>query len=65
VVGDGKGRHAEIGGAGDDLVDTTGAVAEGEVRVQVEVDEAHGRVCDRDSRATMNLRSVMAAGGGC
>jgi len=41
VVGDGEGRHAEVGGAGDDLVDAAGAVAEGEVRVQMKVDEAH------------------------
>ena len=41
VVGDRQGRHAELGGAHDQLGDAAGAVAEREGGVRVQVDEAH------------------------
>jgi hypothetical protein len=41
VVGDRQGRHAQPESGLDELVDTPGAVAEREVGVDVEVDEAH------------------------
>ena len=44
VVGGRQGRHAHAGGGGHQLGDAAGAVAEREVRVRVQVDEAHGRL---------------------
>jgi hypothetical protein len=41
VVGDGQRRHAHTSRRGDQLVDARGTVAEREVRVHVQVDEAH------------------------
>ncbi len=41
VVGDRQGGHAEAPGGGDEFVDPPGAVAEREVGVHVQVDEAH------------------------
>ena len=43
VVGDRQGRHAELGGAHDQLGDAAGAVAEREGGVRVQVDEGHVR----------------------
>ena len=42
VVGDRQGRHAELGGAHDQLGDAAGAVAERERGVRMQMDEGHG-----------------------
>ncbi|OPZ42933.1 MAG: hypothetical protein BWY94_01993 [Actinobacteria bacterium ADurb.BinA094] len=44
VVGDRQRRHAQLGRPCDHLGDAAGAVAERERGVQVQVDEAHGRI---------------------
>ena len=51
VVGDRQGRHAELGGAHDHLVDAAGSVAERERGVQMEVDEADGGTSGGAARA--------------
>ena len=64
VVGDRQCRHAEVGSPGHDLVDAAGAVAEREVGVHVEVDEAHaGRLPGGARAAGTAARAFFARNG--